>query len=387
MSVTDIQREVSAIIDAGSSESLRLEYKATPYETTEGGRKEFAKDVSAFANRDGGLLIVGVKDKGGKIESVIGVEIGQIDSVILWMESVIRSHVSPHILGLRIAHVEHKEHSLIAVDVPRGLDPPYEVAAAGSRFFVREERSVRTMSRDEIKYAATRQGELMGRIDSFADSRWASLTRDAPTTHSLAPGQGGSLFQLFPLFSQSFSYRFDVPTLISTVPHYHAFHGRDVASAKPTLDGLEYRFRGDDGEFGGFVKIYRNGIIEVADGYVTNPDGRPLPGLLLMTSIIETAQRTIETSSEITGAESFVLDFRIRTEPGQSIAFFRDPFGNRDAVDRSELIFDKLEISVGEDWKPSLTATVRPLLDQVWQAWGFTNCGYFNDQGEFKPPR
>ncbi len=51
--------DVRALADWSVGEGLRMEYKEE-LKLTRGGRKELAKDISALANAEGGLLVVGV---------------------------------------------------------------------------------------------------------------------------------------------------------------------------------------------------------------------------------------------------------------------------------------------------------------------------------------
>lgn len=168
----ELGAQVHALIAVGVRENSALDYKRDMYPATEGGRKEFAKDLSAFANRDGGLLVIGLAEEDGAPSEVLGIPAGEVDAAILWLESVARSGVTPHLPGLVIKQIDHGGASLIAVSVPRGLDQPYEVASAGQRFFVRDERSVRAMSREELKFAASRSASLAERVDAFVQERF-----------------------------------------------------------------------------------------------------------------------------------------------------------------------------------------------------------------------
>lgn len=58
-SVDDLQ----AMIDGQVQESLHLDYKSSPALSMK-SRDEIAKDVSAMANSDGGLIVYGVEESG-----------------------------------------------------------------------------------------------------------------------------------------------------------------------------------------------------------------------------------------------------------------------------------------------------------------------------------
>lgn len=64
-----------ALVESGTSESEVLDFKATPWfnkeqpdPVREEGRREFAKDVAAFANRNGGILLVGVTQSEAQLQ-------------------------------------------------------------------------------------------------------------------------------------------------------------------------------------------------------------------------------------------------------------------------------------------------------------------------------
>ncbi len=59
--------EIESFVRNQVPESIHLDYKASPALAPKNG-SEIAKDVSAFANSDGGLLIYGVEeDKGSHL--------------------------------------------------------------------------------------------------------------------------------------------------------------------------------------------------------------------------------------------------------------------------------------------------------------------------------
>lgn len=390
MTEGDIAGRVTALLAAKASESAALDYKSETYPTTEGGRKEFAKDLSGFANRDGGLILVGVREKDVNFDEVVGVPPQDVDSTIQWLESVARSGVTPHIPGLIFGDIEIGGRRIVAVSIPRGGDQPYEVASAGSRFFVRDERSIRTMSREEIKFAVRREADLSTRVGDFVDDRWENFIGKAyEPVRCLSKEQHGALLIVTPIFDETFSFRFNLPKVMELSPHYTAFDLRSVASPRPRIDSLEYIFTGIDVLFPGYARIYRHGAVEVADGYVMGRrEGKPLPGLLLMQSLIGSVKSAISISKKITGAELYTIDFRVKSSAGTDIAFFSNSFDRgRNNVDRANLLFDRHVVQYSDDLNSKMPYVLRPLLDQIWQAFGYVNCGYFDRQEVYMEPR
>lgn len=393
-----ISARARAALTSKAPESSALDYKMSVYDKTEGGRKEFAKDVAGLANRAGGMLIIGVREKAGTPVDLPGVDDSSLDAEILWLESVARSWIAPH-HPISIQPLTMDNTSLIVVDVPSGFDKPYEVPQAGARFFVRDERSVRPMSREELKFAILRTADLPERIRNFCDHRWQTFSGPNHTGRTdLDRTQGGSQLIVFPVFEQSFSFRFDLPAIFHRHPHRTTFSLRDVASARPFLEGIEYKLAAQaGGKFHSALRVYRHGAIEYADGYVMDirsVDGQPgkeypHPGTLLMRALLGSIRNAILLSEEITGASAFVVDFRMRSKVGHPISFFRNDYGSSERMvsDRSELVFDPVTVLPNAAWEEELPSICRPLLDQIWQAFGFTNCGYFNEAGAYEPPQ
>lgn len=386
MSGQDLATRVRAMISSGVRESLTVDYKRDMYPSTEGGRKEFAKDLAGFANRDGGLLVVGIDEVDGAPGDIVGLDPRSVDAAILWFESVARSGLTPHLPGLTINQVDLNGKAVIALAVPRGLDPPYEVPSAGARFFVRDERSVRTMSREELKFAATRAGDLAERINLFVARRWDALLSALRETVSTPPAQGAMLL-VTPIFDESVVFRADMPTVFAQVPHMRSLEQRMVGTGKPRIDGLLYEFDEVPGQYRGRARLFRHGAVEIVDGYLcgVRNDGNPIPGTLLVNGLIGSISDATACSRKVTGAEAFAIDFRMRVRSGQEIAFYNH-FSGRSSTDRADLVFDQLVLSWGELAQTDRAAAVRPLLDQLWQAFGYHNCTYFKDDGTWQPP-
>ena len=67
------ERYLNQLIRDQVQESLHLDYKKTDsLDNTEKNKKEISKDVSAFANSDGGIIIYGIVEKKHLPEQIEG---------------------------------------------------------------------------------------------------------------------------------------------------------------------------------------------------------------------------------------------------------------------------------------------------------------------------
>ncbi len=101
------------IIDNGedSYHQLKLKFDSIDKLTTE---------ISAFVNTDGGMIIVGVTDK-GEIE---GVERDDIDRLNQWISNATSQKIEPPIfVKTEILNCNIKK--ILVIHVPRGTNKPY----------------------------------------------------------------------------------------------------------------------------------------------------------------------------------------------------------------------------------------------------------------------
>jgi hypothetical protein len=118
--------EVQTLVDTKVQESLHLDYKASQGLVGPNKHGEIAKDVSAFADSDGGLIIYGVTEKD---HIPIGIDSGVNHRRYSreWLEQVIRNNITPRIEDLRIASIFlSADTSLYALQIPKSYRAPHQ---------------------------------------------------------------------------------------------------------------------------------------------------------------------------------------------------------------------------------------------------------------------
>lgn len=117
--------ELKLYISNRVQESLHLDYKASD-SLNDKARNEIAKDVSAFANSDGGIIIYGIREDNHLPTEIDG---GADHSRYTkeWLEQVIVSNISPKIDGLLIHAIPISDtHSAYAVGIPKSYRGPHQ---------------------------------------------------------------------------------------------------------------------------------------------------------------------------------------------------------------------------------------------------------------------
>jgi len=116
--------KIEELINNRVEESLNLDYKAAASLKRDSQKiSEISKDVSAFANSDGGKIIYGVSENQankhwpGEIDPINRQEVTKE-----WLEQIIHTRIHPKIDGIHIFPIELKDSSdkvIFIVDVPQ----------------------------------------------------------------------------------------------------------------------------------------------------------------------------------------------------------------------------------------------------------------------------
>ena len=113
MAFNDVDLDTLNLLERHETpESRRLEFKEELPLDDKSQRREFCADVSAFANADGGYLLVGIKDgKENEGKPIVrGIpEPPNTDGYISDLENIVKSGVEPNIHGINIKAIDLSE--------------------------------------------------------------------------------------------------------------------------------------------------------------------------------------------------------------------------------------------------------------------------------------
>jgi hypothetical protein len=203
------EKDLLGLISNAVEESLTLEYKASAaLARNDKSTNELSKDVTAFANSDGGVIVYGIKeDKHLPIQ----IDLGQDPTAGItkeWLENVLISKARPRIEGLVIKPIELvsqlNRRFAFAVEIPRAtFRAPHQ--AADHRYYKRhnfqslpmEDYEIRDILRRAVdhrrRYAITRALLIETRRIGDAALQRARLARmyvhDVPHRNAVPPNQ------------------------------------------------------------------------------------------------------------------------------------------------------------------------------------------------------
>lgn len=146
------ETKIQEMIDNGVEENLHLDYKECKAldKKIDIKKKELSKDVSSFANSDGGTIIFGVIEEGHKpIKFDIGYNPADISKE--WIEQVINSNISPKIENITIVPIKltNSLKYIYVVSIPTSDRAPHQ--ANDKRYYKRYNFESVPMEEYEIK--------------------------------------------------------------------------------------------------------------------------------------------------------------------------------------------------------------------------------------------
>jgi hypothetical protein len=148
--------DLDALHSGNVKESLNLEYKASPAVDKKDDSKkiEMARDVSAFANANGGQIVYGMTENDHEPAGLDGGIDGKLYPEI-WFEQILQQHITPAIQGLKIRHVAlAKQMVAVVVDVPAAKGDPHQVS--DGRYYRRHNYNRLVMEHYEVRDAMRR---------------------------------------------------------------------------------------------------------------------------------------------------------------------------------------------------------------------------------------
>jgi hypothetical protein len=118
---------IEEIINSNLEESINIEFKSVDALSKENSvKKEISKDVSAFANSDGGTIFYGINEKDHVASSY-----SFIDGTVFtkeWLENIIISTIQPKIDGLIISPIRFEndlKKTIYVVKIPQSNSAPH----------------------------------------------------------------------------------------------------------------------------------------------------------------------------------------------------------------------------------------------------------------------
>lgn len=372
-------------------ETHTLDFKRQPYSSDK--KYELLKDVCAFANADGGDLVLGVSDAGAL--TPISPDSERSDPLIRRLSQTIESGIEPRVPGIQFRSVEVDGGYVLIVRVPASFLGPHAVNNVDNsrRFVMRSGTSTSDMTFDQIRYAFDRTATLSEQARRLIQER-NELLKKRHTPLLLAQGPI-TVAHFVPLNGLAGKQRPNLRDIYNNYTSLLSSTWGGGCSRLFNIDGvLVYPGGRTSEECEGYAQVFRNGMMESASREgeeYERQDSSQKKGVVWSTSMTDFFRD--RTKAFLSMAQSHglsgpaIICFSIlhvagcELETGGRKTPGRVKIADRDYLVAPELWVDTLE-SIGLD------EVVRPLLDTLWQGFGYERCIDFDETtGEYKPRR
>lgn len=361
------ETDLRALIESRIGEGKRIDYKRDLPGSSDADRKEFLFDVSSFANTSGGHLIYGIAEENGIPQELTGLAVADTDKELRRLQSLILDGIEPRIQGtdLRFVPISETRHALV-IAVPQSWRPPHMVIfQRTNKFYGRNSGGKQLLDVEELRSLYLLPNSIAERVKNFRIDRLAKIIGDeAPVPLGNGPK---TILHLFPLQSLL------SPTSLSLVVAQQ--NGSDLFplgssgyNPQINLDGVLRTANNS------YLQLFRNGTIETVNSSIIELNGnmKLIPSTVFEQAIINSITRYLSFLGKIGINPPFVVMLTLTGVKDYGMAINRPSFGASNKIDRDtlvipEAILETFEVSAND---------LRPMLDLVWNAAGFTSKPY-----------
>mgnify|MGYP003641952084 CR=1 FL=1 len=378
--------DIASFVQDRWPEGKKVEYKRDSYGSSDADKKELLKDVSSFANTQGGDIYIGIDENKGVPVGIPGISVPNVDSEKLRLEQIIRNGIEPRI-DFSIHSVETPSSTAVLIlRINESLLAPHRVVFRGKfgEFWGRSSAGKFSMDTAELRREFTLTDSVYEEIRRFRQDRVMQVVRDDTPVPVMAGAK--LILHLIPVSSFRSRQTFDVtkiPDLSTRFPPIAA----SGWSHRLNLDGyVTYANFGEDRGYRSYTQFFRNGIIEAVLGDIV--DRRDNDTLLLSAGFYESrlAQQQRPMACFINGLRQleialpiwvFLSIVGVKGAMIPSVYHFSD---EQREIDRDILLLPE---TVMEDYDSSGITLLRPSFDLVWNASGYARSQHFDDDGNW----
>lgn len=373
------------LVQDGINESIFIEYK------TEVGLKEtsdkikFLKGVSSFGNTNGGDFLIGIRTENGIPVELVGISKADIDDAKLRMEQLIKTGLSPN-LPVRIEEIRLDDtKSVILIRIPRSWSAPHLVMLGHDKFYGRHSAGSFPMDLDQIRAAFLFTGSVTDRIEKVRQERILTIGESPILAHNKV--RPLLVLHIIPFAildpSKVLDIRLARPLCDAHLLPFDS-HWNEI---RFNADGvLTYKFEGQG--IASYCQLFRSGMVEAVGcgrlgGFVEEPPDRSSRAIackLMVQKVASTTRKTLQLLQKVGVSSPLMITLSLL-----NTANYRFPSGRpnpllngedmltTNVIDRNSVLLPPV---IMDQYEAPLAKLLRPILDALWNAGGWSHCVY-----------
>ena len=379
-----------SLILNGIEENIHLDYKEQL-----GNNAEIAKDLSSFANSDGGIIIYGIREEENKPTEIIPLNQPNLREKI---DLIARNGIDPS-LDIRILPVDininGNRGQVFLIYIPRKY-PILHQAKKKGKYYKRTEFTSSPMSNSEIRTAFNLAYKFEERINSVYQKRLNDLNKGE--YHINIPSPARLLIHMISIDALNLNESIELESIISNFKDYLKPPGCTFSKKiKRNLLGLIVSCGPDPttSNFVGYVQLYRTGMIEAIDSSLLKPTrqlhgkhyNRPVKKLgtwQLEKNIIDSCDMYLKTLEKIGVGLPIYLNVSFIHMKGYEISLipYGSSFINSDSeqAKKDEILLPRIKIdSFGINFEDKLKTS----FDIFWNEFNQPGSRNYDKNGRF----
>lgn len=378
--------DISYLVQEAIAEGRTLEYKQALPGNSNGDKKEFLADVSAFANASGGDLIYGVseqRDEQGQAtgipQKIIGLEDINADAEIRRLDNIIRDGIEPRItVQIRAIEVSSSE-TIIILRIPNSFAAPHMVTFRTSRFYSRNNAGKYQLDVQEIRTAFLAAEALPRQISQFRNERLLKIVA-GETPYPLSSGSP-IVLHIVPISSFTDKQHVDISQAVNNFPQW--FHPIDASPSMKrfNFDGVVTASKDKGQTVGGYLQVFRNGIIEATDTFILQTHKKLILITYLERELIKSLKHYFKLLQALEFEPPILLLLSLLNIKGFQILHGNERPRVATPIDRDSLILPDILI---EKFSENTDIILQPLFDILWQSAGYERSLNYNKNGRWQ---
>jgi hypothetical protein len=379
------EADLRKLLESGAEEHKHLDYKAELYANNDAGQKDFLIDVCAFANAEGGILLIGVPEVRDPINGqptgtpdlskFEGIESSNPESVLLSYDSRVVSGIEERLsLESRAIKLGNGRY-VFAIRVPNSLNKPHCVRREDRRYFPsRHDRHIYYMDIEEIKELVMRTASRQEQAEQLLQESFKEVQPQSAVPYLIM----GTI----PIFWANFLVDLKDQKILGTMRRFDLFEESSFGNCNFSFNGLERRAGGWDG----VAQLRRTGLVrfsqEIQGKYVS---GVPAFFPVVVDMQLRKFVNKVSDLYRVAGIGGpFLLGMLLNTK-AQVSGLYPDSVIHMGEVIRGSIQpgLHSFPTMVAYDFG-NVDALIRPLCDLVHQGFGEQASPKFDSEGKWK---
>jgi len=385
---TIYKADIDSLITNEVSESRTLEYKEKLPGNSDDEKKEFLKDVSAFANTSGGDIIYGIseqRDVNGKTtglpDQAKGLSGINADEQKRRLDSILQDGLDPRIPGILIEVIDgFTDGSIIIIRVPKSWNSPHMVVfKKWSRFYARNSAAVYQLDVAEIRSTFIASESIAERIRQFRSDRIAKIIANEMP---IAVQSGSKIvMHMVPIASFNLGTAIDVRAVEQGIANLSPIFIR-TSSGRYNFDGYLKYAPLIESASASYVQLFRNGVIEAVNVRIIQEDGdgKYIPSYAFEKELSKSLDKYLEAQQSLGLLPPIIVMLSLLGVRGCRMQVNSHYDDAEQVIDRDLLLLPEVVV---EEYSEKAVDILRPTFDAVWQACGWERSHNYADNGQW----